>query len=83
VNEKRKPGRPRPTTPMPSKYTDDPYYISPEEEKWLEAASEPKVRTDREKCQGEATRYDTVSSGVYSLTLKCRACGFVVRHDWD
>lgn len=39
--------------------------------------------TEREKCNGEATTYDTVSSGVYSLTLKCRACGFVVRHDWD
>ena len=39
--------------------------------------------TAREKCQGEDTRYDTVSSGVYSLTLKCCACGFIVRHDWD
>jgi hypothetical protein len=39
--------------------------------------------TDRVKCQGEDTLYDTVSSGVYSLTLKCRACGFIVRHDWD
>lgn len=39
--------------------------------------------TERVKCNGEATTYDTVHSGVYSLTLKCRACGFVVRHDWD
>ena len=44
---------------------------------------EPKRCTTRVKCQGDDTRYDTVSSGVYSLTLKCRACGFVVRHDWD
>lgn len=43
----------------------------------------PKRCTDRVKCQGEDTRYDTVCSGVYSLTLKCRACGFIVRHDWD
>lgn len=43
----------------------------------------PKRCTEREECQGADTRYDTVSSGVYSLTLKCRACGFVVRHDWD
>ena len=43
----------------------------------------PKRCTDRVKCQGDDTRYDTVSSGVYSLTLKCRACGFIVRHDWD
>lgn len=43
----------------------------------------PKRCTDRVKCQGDDTRYDTVGSGVYSLTLKCRACGFIIRHDWD
>ena len=45
--------------------------------------SVPKHCTEREKCQGEDTRYDTVSSGPYSLTLKCRACGFILRSDWD
>lgn len=44
---------------------------------------QPKRCTEREKCQGELTRYDTVSSGLTSITLKCRACGAIVRHDWD
>lgn len=34
------------------------------------------------KCSEDA-RYDEVSHGVYSLTLKCRLCGAIVRHDWD
>lgn len=42
----------------------------------------PKRCSDREQCSPDA-RYDTVSSGVYSLTLKCRLCGGIRRSDWD
>lgn len=42
----------------------------------------PKRCTGGVKCS-ENARYDEVSHGVYSLTLKCRLCGAIVRHDWD
>lgn len=43
---------------------------------------EPKRCSDREQCSPHA-RYDEVSHGVYSLTLKCRLCGGIRRSDWD
>ena len=43
----------------------------------------PKRCTERVKCQGDDTQYDEVSHGPHSLTLKCRAYGFIIRHDWD
>jgi hypothetical protein len=41
-----------------------------------------KVCTQREKCSPDA-KSDTVSSGITSLTTKCRLCGTIIRHDWD
>lgn len=42
----------------------------------------PKRCTGDVKCSEDA-RYDQVAYGPYSLTLKCRLCGAIVRHDWD
>ena len=47
------------------------------------AESQPsKVCTEREKCSPDA-KSDTISSGPYSLTTKCRLCGKIIRSDWD
>jgi len=38
--------------------------------------------TSNEKCCPDA-RYDDVIHGITSLTVRCRVCGAIVRHDWD
>lgn len=47
-----------------------------------ESRSEAARCTDQQACCPDA-RYDAIAHGAYSVTLKCRVCGIVIRRDWD
>ena len=62
--------------------TDDPRTAAERKLLCDECRPRTKTCTTHETCRPGAVR-DKVSDGVFSMTVKCRECGAVVRWDWD